>query len=472
MLPAVTALIQPPERPPSPPRPQTWLSDNLDPNLKFEGEKVRILSRGDDWYLDELSLKAEEVFNIIDESVHKRELYVEDRLGIELEVEKHPCGTNWAELNDLTRNYFSSNTDIYDILAGHSTWVTQLTTEDIMWDLREVDNLEMTQPWYSQSFVELSSINDKTFFITGDAALSLSRFAFVTFINLGLAQTYGVENIYKVVDDKQWTIDYLYDAVVNVYDDLNANLTKDTGDLIGFATSNVTGSDLWWSSFDMDMLAKNDAGQLEVVIDHDKVQSALEKVNDLFYTNPGAYVVPSISGDGEYEIMMTAFSSDQYLFTNLRLIAVESEQFINMENLYGILPTPMWDSDQESYQTYVHDQYTAFGLIGTVPEDKLPMMGAFFEAFSCYSYNETREVYFETALKGRYARDEESRRMLDIIIDSIHIDAGWIYNAALEEFPVQFRNLVRNKNVNWSSTWRGWSKMLDHYLKQLNENYG
>ena len=99
-------------------------------------------------------------------------------------------------------------------------------------------------------------------------------------------------------------------------------------------------------------------------------------------------------------------------------------------------------------------------------------MGAFLEAFSNYSYNETREVYFETALKGRYARDEDSRRMLDLIVDSIYIDAGWIYSYCLEDFALILRNLVRAKNTNWASGYRAKGNMMNIKLKDLNEDYG
>ena len=451
---------------------QAWVADNLG-DLNYGGEEtVRILSRGDDWFFDELSLEPDEVMNIIDESVNERELYVEERLGIDIKVQKEMCGTDYDKLADLTRTYFESNTDVFDILAGHCYHVMQLTTQGILWDLNEVDNMELDQPWYAQNFVDLSTINDQIFFVTGDAALTLMRFAFVTFVNMEMADTYGVENIYKVVDDKQWTLDYLSSTVSNIYDDLNANGTSDEGDLFGFATSDVTGIDMFWSSFDLDILGKDETGALVNVIDSDKCASATSALVDLYFTNNGVHVPAHGSGDTEYETMMTAFAGDQYLFTNLRLISVEGEQFINMESKYGIIPTPLWNADQENYQIYVHDQYTVFGITGTVSEDKLPVMGAFLEVFSNYSYNETREVYFETALKGRYARDEASRRMLDLIVDSIYIDAGWIYSYCLEDFALILRNLVRAKNTNWASDYCAKGNMMNIKLKDLNEDYG
>ena len=100
------------------------------------------------------------------------------------------------------------------------------------------------------------------------------------------------------------------------------------------------------------------------------------------------------------------------------------------------------------------------------------MIGAFVEAYSSYSYNATREVYFETALKGRYVRDEDSRRMLDQIIDAIYIDPACVYCQHLQLFCWKFRELVRNNNSNWSSMYRSNEKILNTKLKQLNEKFG
>jgi len=451
---------------------EAWISDGLDPELNYEGEKVRVLARGDEWYYDEMSVTSEEVMNVIDQSVYDREAYVEERLGVDLTVEKRVIGTDYNALENLARTYFRAGTDAIDILASPSLQAANLTTEGVMWDLRQVENIDFSQPWYSQDFVDLATLKGITFFVAGDATLSYMRYAFCTFVNLELAANYGIPSIYKTVDDGKWTLDYLSTTVANIYDDLNDNGKKDEGDLYGFATSPKTGTDVFYSSFDLKMVAKNEDGELENVIDVDKFQSALAAICDLFYVNPGSITVKFIEGDLEYYKMITAFASDRYLFTNMRLISVESKEFMDMESNYGIIPTPKWNEDQTEYKTYVHDLYTVLGIIGTVPEEKLSMMGAFLEAFSCYSYNATRDVYFETALKGRYVRDHESRRMLDIIVESRYIDGGWIYNQRLDSFACTLRDLVEAKNSNWASTYNSKKGSLNANIKVLNHRFG
>lgn len=451
---------------------KAWIKDDLDPDLNYGGEKVRILARGDDWYYDEISIEADEVLNIIDESVHEREAYVEERLGIDIVVDKRVIGSKHATLADLTRDYFRAGTDAVDLLASPSNQGFALTTEGVMWDMRTVDNIDLSQPWYAQNFVDLATLNDMTFFITGDALLSLMRYSFATFVNLTLAERYSLPDMYKLVDDGEWTHDFMASTVANVYEDLNGSGKKDDGDLFGFATSDLTGADVYLSSFDLRMLEKNDEGFLVNVVDNEKMQSAVTALCDLFHNNPGANALRFISGGHEYYTMNSAFGSDQYLFADMRLISVESEEFINMESDYGILPTPKWNLDQEEYKTYVYDVYTVLGIVGTVKEEELPMIGAFVEAYSCYSYNATREVYFETALKGRYVRDETSRRMLDQIIEAIYIDPACVYCQHLQLFCWNFRELIKNNNPNWASLYRAQGKIFNTKLEQLNGKFG
>jgi len=447
-----------------------WVPDGL-PELNYEGEKVRILSRSDDWFYDELSLKPEESLNIIDESICKREAYVAERLGVELDVDKVVSRGQLTALTNSVRSYFESAVDVYDLVAGSCYHLMPLSTEGILYDWREIDNVDLDQPWYAQNFIELSTINDHNIFVTGDAALSLMRLSFVTFINLDLASTYGCADIYDVVTNHEWTIDYQMELVSNVYEDLSGDSTVDSEDLFGMTMSLGAGVDLYWSAFNMEILANDGEGQLFINIDNEKVSAALEKLCSFHHDNPGVYAQPG-NGDLEYDTMKQYFASNQRLFMNNHLISVESEFLINMESPYGIVPAPMWDTDQDGYYTYVHDQYTVFGIMGTVPEDKLPIIGAFMEVTSNYSYNETRDVYFEIALKGRYARDEQSRVMLDTIVESIKIDAGWIYSGCLNDFANKFRNLVSAKDNRWASNYRALGKILESNLGKLNLNYG
>ena len=92
-------------------------------------------------------------------------------------------------------------------------------------DTRNTDSGDTTKAWIDD---DLATLNDMTFFITGDALLSLMRYSFATFVNFTLAERYSLPNMYKLVDDGEWTHDFMSSTVANVYEDLNGNGKKMT----------------------------------------------------------------------------------------------------------------------------------------------------------------------------------------------------------------------------------------------------
>ena len=141
-----------------------------------------------------------------------------------------------------------------------------------------------------------------------------------------------------------------------------------------------------------------------------------------------------------------------------------------MENPYGILPMPLLDEDQEEYGSFFHDMSYAIAVMGTVKESRLPIVGAFLEVFSQYSYNYTRSVYLDTALKGRYLRDQQSREVLDLVVNSITINAGLVYFSLSpsSSLYLQFRNQLANKQNNWSSIVRANKSIVEKNLEKFN----
>ena len=79
--------------------------------------------------------------------------------------------------------------------------------------------------------------------------------------------------------------------------------------------------------------------------------------------------------------------------------------------------------------TQITDNVTIFGIpITSAHTDRT---GAVLEAMAIESYRVLRPTYYETALKEKYTRNEESAEMIDIIRSSITTDFGLIYGEAI-----------------------------------------
>ena len=155
--------------------------------------------------------------------------------------------------------------------------------------------------------------------------------------------------------------------------------------------------------------------------------------------------------------------------TGLRLVSVESDDFRNMTDHYGIIPIQKMDETQNEYKTFLHDQFTAFGIVSTVKEDRLQMMGAFLESMAEESYKSLVPTYYELALKTKYVSDEESGQMLDMIYRSVYIDAGVLYTKSINSIHQQLRTAVTSENNTIASMFKAQAKVIDKLLTKLNE---
>lgn len=397
----------------------------LDEDVKFEGEKIRIYSRARSWFYYEMTTNPDEVANAIHQSVYDRELYVEEKLGIEITNDKEP-NEAYDAVTKKVQTLFESDTDTYDIIANNGMQSTSTILSGYYYDFNETEYIDTSMPWYNQDLINSATVHDQLYCLNGYITLSSYQMGLVMFFNQPLLNRFhsGV-NLYDEVDNHTWTLDRLFELVSNVYEDVDQNTQANEGDLYGLAFNNVVCMWSFWKSCDLRLLAQDENGVPYYGLDEERTQRAIEKLVDLYHNNSGALTMAHQTGnDGEFDRCMEQFASDLYMFAHLRLLSVESEHFTNMESVYGILPPPMLDSDQENYAIGVHDQFTLLYLMGTMDEDRLDVASAFIELMSWYSYCYTIDAYAEVALKGRYSRDEDSRRMIDIIVDNVVIEPG------------------------------------------------
>lgn len=101
------------------------------------------------------------------------------------------------------------------------------------------------------------------------------------------------------------------------------------------------------------------------------------------------------------------------------------------------------------------------------------VVGAVLEALAPYSYRETRPLYLDIVLKGQYMSDPDSRRMVDIVIDGIMIDAAFIYIDTLaNKYPEKIQTILYNKEKSFASTHESNKKKVEVSLKAYKKQLG
>ncbi len=435
--------------------------------LDYKGEPIHVISRNSDWVRDEIW--AESINgDVVNDAIYERNAAVEDRIGVSIDNIYETGSGNYA-ISDTIRTAVKSGTDEFDVVANSSYSTIMYSSENIFHNLYNCDYLDLESPYWAQGFNEAASIGEAQYMCTGAAALTLFRYMFVTFFNKEMIAEVSDVNLYEVVNQGKWTLDYQYELTSKMYADLDGNGQKDENDSYGFVCTNMAYIDPYWSSCELPILTKDENNAYVYAPNTERMSAALDKILRLWYENEGSYIFASVSDAENQNIGTSAIAERRAATTTLRLVSVESADFRNMTDTYGIIPVPKMEESQDGYQTFLHDQFTAFGIVSTVKENRLQMVGAFLEALAAESYETVVPAYYELALKTKYVSDEESGMMLDMIYQSIYIDAGVLYTKSLESVHQQLRNAVKSERNNIASMFKAQEKVVAKRLENLNK---
>lgn len=432
-------------------------SSVLPDDLDFKQETVMILSRNSDFIADEICVDDING-SIVNDNVFRRDQKVQKLLGVIFESRKL-TGDQYVVSTEL-RNAAQTGEHRFDISANSTYSTIMYTGESILCDLKECEYLDLDAVYWSQGFNDSASIGDRQFLATGAISMSLFRYMFVTFYNKRVLEESGYKSMYEIVDEGKWTLDYQIQIAKELYKDNDGSGTVTEGDRVGFLGATVLYVDPYWSSCDITIVKKDSDNLLEYDLDTAKLSSVVDKLIVLYHDS-NAWIDNSSGDDGKQTAMGNLFSNGLVGTTTMRLCSVETEQFTSMQDKYGVIPVPKYDELQEKHYTFLHDQFTSYGIASYHANDDkmLQMCGAVLEALALESYKLVVPAYYELALKGRYLDDPDSWRMLDMIYENVKLDPGVLYTKSLSSIHQIPRDMVRD-GTNYVTSKAGTLKKL------------
>jgi len=199
--------------------------------------------------------------------------------------------------------------------------------------------------------------------------------------------------------------------------DLNSDGKMDTNDLYGLI--NGEGGMGWFWATGNIMMPKDADNRPYLDMPTERQALAFDKVYELVN---GPYTHRVWHSAEPENIAM--FSNNQGLFLTHHISSVQRLRDMDVD--FGIIPYPKLDKNQEKYTC----DLDTFAPIMGVPVNVLDpeRTGAIIEALSYYAYVYQVSAYYEVNLKTKFARDDESSEMLDIIFDGRVFDFGLIYD--------------------------------------------
>ncbi len=452
--------------------------DNINPDetptsvpydLKFEGEKFTILCREDNAYGEYLYeiMADENETELVNQAVYDRNLKVEERFGIDLIAQDIPGA--WAQSGDFTntfRNSIMSGSQSFDLIMSQQAYMCDLGLSDLYVNFYDVPyiNEDINNVYFFQDNVKEMTVNGKLFYLVGDYSLTYWEFLYVMYFNKKIAENENLEDIYQLVRNGNWTIDKCMEMAKGVYRDLDGNGWPGEEDQFGFITDYENTSDALFSQFDVHSTSRDDSGNIVLGMDQGKMVSILEKMID-FYKTDDVFTHKTSSNDLESPFD-AIFTEDRALFYPERLD--RAQDYRDMETAFGIIPFPKWDENQQGYYTQAQNAYS----VAVVPMDakSLELSGAVLDVLSALSYDYVTPAYYDMALKNKFARDDESGEMLDIIREGIKVNFGYFYYGELGTGGI-IRLLLHQENSNFVSYYAANSKGYERNLRKILATY-
>ena len=324
--------------------------------------------------------------------------------------------------------------DDYDMFCLKPEAVlSTLINNGFLLDLNTTMNyMDLSAPWYDQNSIEQLSLAHRVYLVTGAMLIMDDDATAGVFFNKQTAAEHAdIPDLYKLVDDGEWTIDRMTEiAGIASHDD--------NGDDVW-----TVGPDRWGCLSERSVTLALIAGGNLRIIDKDKdtdipfvaadseeYLAMLEKVLKLQNNFNVTMFAESLSGYGDVwvEALDRTFNNNKALFYAAWLN--RATIFRDMETDFGILPYPKYDEKQNDYCSFV-SLYCANSISVPNTTTDTDFVSFAIEALSAESMNGTNsltEAYYEKTLGSKNIRDPESKRMLDKIFANTLFDLGYMFN--------------------------------------------
>ena len=398
---------------------------DLPANLDMGGKIFTVLGYVG-WGGDEIKadIAAEELTgDPIEDAAFDRRIKLEQLFNAEFRVLN---AENHEDAVDRLRSAVLAGDDTYDFAMTACTNFTSLLSGDYLMDWSNLAYADMDKPYWDKNFYESMSVLGKHYAANGDVSKRGLQCVWIMAFNKEMIAGNQFESPYELVKAGQWTYDKMHEMGKSVAKDLNGDGKMTLED------------DLWGINYNGDTIMGiincsgikiaevNSEGIPELTI---AGESNLEKLAKIYTTmRDQTYSIDTlfkvgggVTGYGNTDIL----EAERCLFAAIPSHNVT--ELRTMELDFGIIPYPKWDAAQANYTPYTVGSYHP---VMSVPKtnDDLDNTGIILEMMAYEGMKTLIPAFYESLLKTKTARDEESAEMIDFIFGNLSYDIGNMYN--------------------------------------------
>ncbi len=403
--------------------------------------KVTILGYNGEFAYHTAQIAPEEkIDEAVSDAFFERNALIEEKFGIKIEAyiptsDQDPIG--------LIKNSVQAGLHEYDVIINPLNWMTSLITEDCIYDFNSIDNgyLHLDQAWWDRDLIEDLAVNDKVYFLAGDAVVEDDEATWAMFFNKDMFKTNAAlsatlgdyDTIYDLVRDGKWTLDKMYEMLQTV--------SKTSGAEKDYVGALEADGDQWGmvaQSYDFylfmqgcEQILVDNTGDVPVLrISEQENVTTFNNLADIMLDeqNVGVADFFSAQGGNVYQQKRQIFAAGNALFMPSQLGTVGQAVMREAEIPYGILPMPKRNELQEQYTTSIQVYHYSAIAVPVTNVENLDVTCYALEAMAYFGKQVVTPEYYDRTLTLKRFEDQESRDMLEIIFNNKIYDMGAVFN--------------------------------------------
>ncbi|MBQ8207216.1 MAG: hypothetical protein IJZ89_00580, partial [Clostridia bacterium] len=400
---------------------QTYVDDKITEKYDFEGYDFTFLNSAAVYYMY-IYLDPDMTGDVLDDTCFERNLMAEDYFNITISEETQP----YADLASYAKTLILADEDVYDAMYIPAAKLTPLISENLFYDLLEIEELHIDNIWWDQPLIERNIIEDRLFYATSDLNLMAFEGIWCMYFNEDLMINLGLDLPFELALNGEWTFD-----AMKQYCAAAANLNGDASfvfDVNGNATYGLVsmGTPHYMAyGLGAEYTSRDDNGKYQFTADTDtEFSSVWESLIGFFGPDDGMHVLGTatdLDPDGYYGI----FEANRALFLHAELKG--ATMLREWEGSFGLLPQPKYDAAQESYNSNIFSSCLSFCIPNT--NTNLERTGIIVDYLTYMSYTSLMPRYYDIHVALKALGREESIKVLDLVRGTrgceVAVPYGW-----------------------------------------------
>lgn len=410
-------------------------------NEKYGGASVKIASTKSNTIVPDDTVGA-----TLSKELVRRNTYVEELLDVSISAVQADPETMLEEMKAAVRSgaYYA------DLVEFPQSYISVYGASGVLMNLMSLPGLNPDGEYFNATGTSAGTGGDMVYALTGYASLNSDALSAV-FFNKALVESLGMESPYALVDRGEWTMDaYLQYA---------AALSSLDGEYYSYAAQNT-------ATYLPDLLFFSGGQRLTNSVQGSYPYISFNSTDTADLFTKMSAIVYDEKALGNAVAGISAFDGGNVLFLIDRLSTMPTIANSSVE--WGVLPLPKYSAEQENYVSLAYyEDAMFFGAVPTISD--VQKASDVLMALNMISYGMNADAMVENA-SYLYLRDNDSIRMLDIILKNAAYDFAYTFANSNNAIPSATFSAVRNTTGGISSLQRYldmWGGYFENAMYQL-----